>query len=639
MMKRGFIWVGVFCLVLGAGFDAGAVFFEKKYLVRQVGGKDVLCDPYVVKKNDYVTRLLKQRGQIAQEDFPAFLALFRELNPQVNDINTIYPDQHILIPLKMLPPDSVVGQSSGTVSIPVITITTLPEILKQYSVEYKVQYGDWVSKLIAQRFGAENTESFRRGMELFKQLNPDIENVHRIREGQEIRLPEPSIRDTSLYATMFDPPAAPSENLELSPAADEKEDLMAVSPGSEPVPKSETVPDAQTVPESQAVEASSAVPEEAKIKVAEPIAPETPPTPVEAILPFSPPARGFADMSVFKKAAVILDAQILDSGEYFFPRAGQTDLRLILAETPLMVFSGGIKLLFTRQDWMSAQDRQVIETNWPGTRIVIYEMKPELRPLIEDIMPLIDPDGFENRVNFVDHGVSVAVRGQYIYNRPGSPQKICLNIIDDPAMRVPGGIRGYLKGHGITVRDWIEGNSVSAWSSEAETMGAEGAEGETVGIDQTGLIIERLSNALGYAYQKDIEISFPYAGFQVNAIINMLSFGDQEVLVDYGDLGGEAIESIGKTGFRVIQFEKGIGIQTIVERLSRIMPAEVTPDPLFWTSRRPRLYNTSLQISGHLITAKQGAHNHQVMITDHPVPTPVATYLANLGIRLIRVVE
>lgn len=624
------VWATVFSLLLAISIDAGATFFEKKYLVQKLDGKDVLCDAYMVKKNDYVTLLLKQRGEIAYEDFPAFLEIFARLNPHVPDVNTIYPGQRIMIPLKILAPGSVPGQSSGAVTMPVITITNLPETLKQHSQEYKVQYGDWVSKLISERFGADR-ESFKRGMELFMQLNPDIQNVDKIREGQTIRLPDPSIRDTPVYAGIAQPGAAAEkpepgtikveENNEPAPIASDKSQKL-------PIPGKKSDLSAATPPPTDQNKKHINIPAAVTPERADRLA---------VVAPVPKPA-GFSDKSVFRKAAAIFDAKLMDKGEYFFPRPGTEDFRLVLTETPLMVFDGGKKIIFTKKGWLSEADQKVIESKWPGLRIVTYEMNSGLRPLAESIVPVIDSDGFENHIVINDHGITMTVRGQYIYDSPDGTGKICLNIIDDPGLRVPGTIRYYLQTQGITVRDWVEGKAGSGFTGQSYPV--RNPEAGALAIDPASFLIERLVGALGYAYQKDIEISFPYAGFQVKALVHMLSCGGQEeVLLDYGDLGGDAVSSIEKTGFRVLQIKNGSGLGDIVEKLSPIMPAEVTADPLFWTSRRPRIYNPSFQIPGYLIMARQENRTRRVLITTIPVPQSIAAYLAETGVLLMRVRE
>ncbi|MDO9262646.1 MAG: hypothetical protein Q7U02_01685, partial [Desulfosalsimonadaceae bacterium] len=62
-------------------------FLKKQFIICKDQGRDVLCDSVVVQKNDFVIRLLKQKGEIAYNDFPLFLAIFQRLNPDVKDID------------------------------------------------------------------------------------------------------------------------------------------------------------------------------------------------------------------------------------------------------------------------------------------------------------------------------------------------------------------------------------------------------------------------------------------------------------------------------------------------------------------------------------------------------------------------
>jgi len=272
---------------------------------------------------------------------------------------------------------------------------------------------------------------------------------------------------------------------------------------------------------------------------------------------------------------------------------------------------------------------------------VRYEMSTELRPMLGTILPLIDPDGYENQLNINDRGVSITVRGQYIYDAPGHPGKICLNILDNPDMRIPEPICAYLKTRGIAVRDWIDGDfSAKAAGETSETISSLAPETFQVAGYSPPLFVRSLSNALGYSYQEAIQISFPYAGFQINALTNMLAFGpDDEVLLDFGDLGGDAIESIQKTGFRIVQIDGDGSSRALIASLSELMPAEITADPIFWAARRPRLYNPSFQVPGFLISTKHGDQVQQVLVTSIALPEWIVSYLSDSGIRLMHVLE
>lgn len=107
-------------------------------------------DTYVVQRGDYLSKIARNCG--------VALSTIISLNPQIKDINKVYPGQVIRL------------TSSGT--IPVTGGST-----------YTVVKGDYLS-LIARRFGTTVTELLR--------LNPEIKNPSIIYVGQVIRIPSGS---------------------------------------------------------------------------------------------------------------------------------------------------------------------------------------------------------------------------------------------------------------------------------------------------------------------------------------------------------------------------------------------------------------------------------------------------------------
>ena len=176
----------------------------KSYIIRQDNGADILCDPYVVQTNDYLTKLFQQRGNISGEDFPEFLEIFKRLNPHIGDVDKIQPEQRIYIPLKKLSQNELLDQDSGVVTIPLITISNLYEFIKGYSKEHVVRKDDWVSKLIVRNYGRYGTRLYDQGLELFKLLNPEITDLNSIFPGQDLLLPDPFLRNQPWYLSLFD---------------------------------------------------------------------------------------------------------------------------------------------------------------------------------------------------------------------------------------------------------------------------------------------------------------------------------------------------------------------------------------------------------------------------------------------------
>ena len=190
-------------LLGGIATSAPAAILYKSYIIRQDQGQDILCDPYVVKQNDYITKLMSQRGDIVTKDFPKFIEIFRRLNPHVMDPNQIRPGQHIFIPLKILAKDDLPGQKTGVVTIPFVTITSVRDYIQKYTQEYRVEKGDFVSRILDLNFGTYGTLPYEQGLELFKLFNPEVTNLDLIYPDQRLIIPDPTIRNESWFPALF----------------------------------------------------------------------------------------------------------------------------------------------------------------------------------------------------------------------------------------------------------------------------------------------------------------------------------------------------------------------------------------------------------------------------------------------------
>jgi len=610
-----------------------AAFFQKRFMVCEDRGRDILCDPYVVQKNDYVIKLFKQKGEIAYEDFPKFLGIFKRINPEISNVNKIYPDQKILIPLKILSPGTLAGQSTGTVTIPIINITNLPDSMIQNSSLYEVQSGDTVSKLIAEQFGRLNRKEYEKVLELFKYMNPDVADINLIREGEKIRLPDPALRNADWYDAIFD----------------ESGQITSKKPFDEPTPAPEPAPTApepepeptvaekttESAPESEPVRQPPA-PEESADSAEEPEnpakAPEKAPAPPKAP---TPDRR----RPIYKKAAQVLNARLMDEGDFFFPREGLSDYKVDLTQNPIMELPDGRRLLFDSQGTVERQAASAIKKFWQNISIVRLAPDAALRGLFQKLCPLIDPNGCEKKFTFSDNGISVTVRGEYIYDRLDGDGKACLTFIRNADEQTAPAIRQYLAHQWITVADWINRENRFVQTRPARENEASIGKAEVIDASTPADVVRRLAAQLGYTYQENVEISFPYAGFQVNAWTNMLILGpSSEVLIDYGDLQGDAIESIESTGFRVIQIQGGRDHYQIARRLVSELPVDQIDAPMFWAAKRRRIHNTSIRVPGTVVSVSSPAGAaRKFLITGIELPPEIRYFLAEKGLTVLQV--
>ncbi len=568
----------------------------KSYVVQYDRGWDILCEPYIVQKNDWVSKLFRQKGEIAQKDYPKFISIFRRLNPYIRNIDLIRPGQYILIPLKRLKKDDLPGQSSGIVTIPFVTISKITEILNTHSTKYKTKKGDCVSILIARRFGAYGTESYKKGLELFKFINPAITDPNFIYTGQVIHIPDASLRKQPWYYSLFDSLGNTKR---------------AVGPKDQPV-----------------------APEIQKVKIGSP----------------------------FLKTASILNAKLLDKGTYYFPGKKEEKFELDLSKFPMLEFKDGTMIIFPRESQIKGPELSVLKSFWSDVNIVSIAPDASMEQILDSVFNVIKKEPYVNRLSFSDHGVKTVVSARWITDKPYTTEKkkrhVCITLIEDLSERTPESISRYMDQHSISIIDILVDNNEP--KQKPEIIGQEIHIAENViSINPTNrkVFVNDLVTAIGFNYAKNIKITFPYAGIQVEAISNLVTTKNgSRLLIDFEDLYGDAITSIQKTGFDIIQVKKKDNPYTIIQNLLTGIGVSYTNDPTFFAAKRPVTYNTALTIHGFLVTntgsrtllekewnesdsssSKLLARKGKMLLAVSPLHEKVIQFLKNEGVRIIMI--
>lgn len=507
--------------------------YNKNYIVRQDQGRDILCDPYTVQKNDWVIKLFARRGQIAEQDFPEFLSIFKRLNPHVADVDKILPGQRILIPLKKLENESLPGQSSGVVTIPFVAISRLPDFIKKNAIPYTVQPGDNVSVIIAAGYGKFGTAPYHKGVALFKLINPEITDLNRIYPGQDIHIPDPGLQDKAWYADLFD--ASGQINTDI----DVKKLL-----GPKGLPKAEA-PDTESLiaPPTEPVAGRLEQPEETR-SAALPTAP----------IPHAP------NRSSLKKAAAALNAKVLDTGTYYFPGQGKQDFKIDLYRYPVMQLNDGSRILFCEKDDFSVSDKNAMMSFWKDLKILPLPFQSTLEQILSTIFASDDKYDLKNHLRFNDHGAVVDIKARWIVrsgpSASGQDKAVtCIFLRDNADLPVPDSLARYLQDCGVTIREIDkDGARLSAQGPDAPAFLKESQPAVISLQNSLNGIVDDLITATDCHYSEKINISFPYAGIQVNALSNLISTPKgRQLLVDYGDLYGDALTAIRKTGLNIVQ--------------------------------------------------------------------------------------
>ncbi|MFC1857090.1 LysM peptidoglycan-binding domain-containing protein [Thermodesulfobacteriota bacterium] len=530
-------------------FPAEGAFLYKKYVVRQVRGQDILCDPYRVKKDDYVLKIFRQKGEIAHDDFPEFLNIFQRINPHIHDINRIRPNQQIFIPLKKLRPGSMPGQSSGVVTIPFVTISNIDEIRATHTQTYQVQKRDCVSVIIARHFGPYGSKNYREGIELFKIFNPNITDLDLIYVGQKLHIPDTSVRNQPWYPS-----------------------LLAGLPVSQ----------------------KSAAPKDSL--TGEILPSESTPAPDDPLVSGTP----------ISKAASALNAKLLNKGTYYFPQKGGRDFKLDLSRFPILEVGDSTLILAPHDHKIDETDLDVMKTFWPNLEVVSIPSEGSAEQVIDSVFRAIEKDYEGNELSFSDQGVRVNIHAKWITKQTPKADKtarhICITPIDNWNERTPDAIRYYLEQKNIFIRDIFKKSKTGKKESSKRKPEYMAREVLSIGLSSRRSFVKDLLRAVGCSYSPNVHIMFPYAGIEVQAVSNLVSTREgRELLIDFGDFYGDALSSIEKTGLEIIQIKEKDSMEDIVLKLFEEIGISYTKDPTVSIAERTGNYNTTLTIPGFLI--------------------------------------
>jgi hypothetical protein len=185
---RTFIAVAVFLLpalfpqTLSAREDSARLSFQKSAGPRKTR-------LYVVKKGEFITGIFRSQ----QGDEPVPYALIRQLNPEIKNLNRIYPGQRLVLPTR-----ETTEPSAGDA-----------EASKTPPRQYSIREGDSISRIILTELDVA-PEKVLPAYRLIRRLNPDIEDMNQLPAGQLLNLPPNIVRADR-------PAAEPLQTVTLAP--------------------------------------------------------------------------------------------------------------------------------------------------------------------------------------------------------------------------------------------------------------------------------------------------------------------------------------------------------------------------------------------------------------------------------------
>ncbi|MBF0226779.1 MAG: hypothetical protein HQK76_15100 [Desulfobacterales bacterium] len=561
------------------GIDAKIVY--KQYPVFNDNGRDILCDAYIVKRNDYIFKIFYESGDISQKDFPEFLSIFRRLNPDVHDVNLIHPGQRIFMPLRKLSPGTYPDQSSGMVSLPYFTISKKITPKEGTYAEYRVSIGDCISKIVSERFGDIGTQPYKEALKKFKKLNPKIEDLNRIYAGQVLYLPD-------------------LEQIEEKAITQEEKQI-----------KDET-------PENKEV-----------------ILP-----PIQNIASMPPQVLGedekLSQSISVKESANILNANLVIAGEYVLPmRINGEEVKIDLSKNPILEFGDTKALLVDSESNDLKNNADLLAKYWQNLKIIEVDKNASQEAILESIIKSISQNTFE-KIEFYDNGLNVEVRAKWIINEPIGGQQVdyrlCINFINTSEEKVSDSIWKYLEGKNIILKEILR-NSQEV--NQVSNRQINYYEITNINKRNLRLFVKQLLSALDMTYSENTQVTFPYEDIQIEAYSNVI-YSDTTgyIFIDFNDFQGDAIDAIKKTGLNIFQVSANESFNKIVEKILNELKIEYEINPTLLGAERPKDFNVSLQIPGYFLKLKK---DKKILITEIDLEEEILNFFRYKNVKIIKV--
>jgi hypothetical protein len=278
-------------------------------------------------------------------------------------------------------------------------------------------------------------------------------------------------------------------------------------------------------------------------------------------------------------------------------------------------------------------EKDEFQTYWPAMKPVTVGLDASTEQYVAAILAALNEDSGRpiEELMIKKPGVRITVRAKYIRTEDENRQ-LCITPIATAVQQTPAVMRRYLERNGIVIKEIIAGRTtMSANHGDAEIPEAK----NLALINPTGQkdFVHKLAHKLGFSFIPDTNITFPYAGFQVEAYGNLLSANaGREILIDFSELYGDATTAIKKTGLDVVQIGLRDSYNIIAQKILTALSIQYKQRLTLLAARRSAEYNTAITISGLLYTNNQ---NRRVLLTNAELHPAVTELLNDRGIDVV----
>jgi len=518
---------------------------------------------YRVKPGDTLRKIFLKDFGAKPEDLPALYRKFRQYNPGVRDLNRIIADYRVTIPGSPAVKPRAAASAAGT-QVPSGNVVV-------------IRKGQHLAKVLRQMYGLSDEAIFHQYLEKIRKLNPDIEDLNLLVEGQKVKLPaiSPAPRgDRDLAQTPagaqkpgaavpgkprrlkiveLDVPGPEADGAEKEPQKPAREVEEKASPGEVVRAPAGAAAAGQVKAGGNgeaSLQAAAAAAVTAKAQEAKDAAAAQ---------------KARADEAREREAIEIVQGSLLpvfremgyrqrDRGTYFLPVVGDKVVSIDAAEVPIIDLDGSRRVLVDVNNRIPPETKKLIEETYPGTRVLSGPAGGK-EALLER---LLDACGYFS-VNrdagpvLVGEDEKIRLFGKWVIYKDKSRRRVVvINVLSPGELATPEEIRNYASRFGIRL---VEMGGKPAFGPKA-------SQGPLRGLGQS---YEKLFGIMGVAYEKDRELSLVSLDALKISYTAPLMIGKVVITPELPDR--TMLEMLQKTGYRVVDAKRE-SLGDVLEALS-----------------------------------------------------------------------
>ena len=160
------------------------------------------------------------------------------------------------------------------------------------------------------------------------------------------------------------------------------------------------------------------------------------------------------------ETAAILDGKLLNRGTYFFPRKGKEDFELDLSRFPVIELKDGSRIIFADKKNASNTDLSLLQSLWEKVNVIEVEKDTPVDTILGAVFQDTAKEITQTEISFSDNGMDVVVTAKWIKPSPaeedGTVRYTCISSIEDPHQITSDAIVRYLDQHLVTIKDILD---------------------------------------------------------------------------------------------------------------------------------------------------------------------------------------